>query len=206
MFGQVHPEYEVIVVPNGCTDGTERVLEGIKNDTLRVFSLKEAHVSKARNYGAKKAEGDLLLFLDADTLLPSDALQKVADSFIEKHSVATTTVRPDSSRLLYKSVMRLKSLYLRTGLYKGCSGALLCRRGDFFAVKGYDEELALREHRDLILRLKEKGSYVCVPISVTTSMRRFEQWGLLKTSMFWITKWMKGNVHNLAGMEYEKVR
>jgi len=41
---------------------------------------------------------------------------------------------------------------------------------------------------------------------VTTSMRRFNQWGLTKSTFFWIKQWAKNYVSDLKDSKYEKVR
>src|SRR5437660_849000 len=68
---QHYQTYEVIVVANGCSDGTPRIAQ---NRCDKLLVLKEKGLSHARNLGAKAARGDILLFLDADTLLEVDAL------------------------------------------------------------------------------------------------------------------------------------
>ncbi|MDP3640148.1 MAG: glycosyltransferase [Nanoarchaeota archaeon] len=206
---QTLKDFETIVVANGCTDGTEDVVKKIYMKTpgqLRLFSLPEANVSRARNYGAKKANGQLLLFLDADTLLEKDALEKMQRHFRGQHAIATTFVRPDKSLVKYRLAMALKNAYHQLGLYHGCSGALLCRKKDFERVGGYDEIIVVKEHRRLILQLKKYGKFTCLPTTVTTSMRRFEKWGLWKAIRFWIAQGVKEYVGDLQKSRYETIR
>ncbi len=203
---QTYQDFEVIVVTNGCTDKTEDLLKKRENERVKNFSLPTANVSRARNHGASKAEGELLLFLDADTQLAQDALQKMNNEFSSEYTVATTTVAPDDATFPFTLAMRFKSFNLKTGLYKGCSGALLCRRTDFDAINGYDSGLVVREHRKLILQLLEKGKYKCIDTSVTTSMRRLKNWGIGKVSYFWLQQWYKDKTGRLLSSEYEKVR
>lgn len=205
---QDFPEYETIVVCNGCTDNTEELANKLASEKTKVVSFAEANVSKARNIGAQKAGGELLLFLDADTQMENNALSKVADSFTSEHAVATTKVKPDLPSLKYNFAMGLKNFYNSTGLYHGCSGALICRKEDFDRVDGYDHKIIVREHRRLIQKLKTHTGkkFTCVDTHVTTSMRRFESWGLSKAALFWIGQWMKDVFGDLSKSEYEKVR
>ena len=103
--------------------------------------------------------------------------------------------------------MGLKNIQHRLGWYKGCSGILVCRSSDFKAVGGYDE-LAVREHRKLILKLLKlgRGGYQCIDAYVITSMRRFEVWGIRRAMLFWIRQWMKDKTKGLEKSEYECVR
>ncbi len=206
---QTEKHFEFVIVANGCTDGTENVVKQFRKRApfqLQLFSLAQANVSRARNYGAKKAKGKLLLFLDADTLLEEDALEKMQKHFTEKYAVATTRVRPDKLTLKYRWAMAIKNAYHQAGLYQGCSGALLCRKKDFERVGGYDESIAVKEHRKLILQLKKYGKFACFPTTVTTSMRRFEQWGLWKATWFWIAQGVKEYGGNLQKSRYETIR
>lgn len=203
---QTYQNYEVIVVTNGCTDKTEEIVKKRVNNKLKMLSLSKPNVSRARNYGAGKAEGEILLFLDADTCLVPDALQKIKEQFTSQFKVATTKVKPDSAELKYKAAMWLKNTYNSIGLYQGSSGTLICRREDFDKVNGYNPEIIVKEHRKLILKLRELGKYTCLNSHAITSMRRFRQWGLMKATYFWIKQWCKDKAGDLTKSEYEKVR
>src|SRR3989344_5857710 len=206
---QTEKHFEVIIGANGCTDGTEKVVKQFSQRTpfkLQLFSLAQANVSRARNYGAQHAKGKLFLFLDADTLLEKDALEKMQRHFQQKYTIATTLVRPDKTIIKYRLAMALKNIYHRLGLYQGCSGALLCRKKDFEHIGGYDEHIIVKEHRKLILELKKLGQFVCLPTTVTTSMRRFERWGLWKVIGYWIVQGVKDYVGDLKKSRYETIR
>lgn len=68
---------EVVVVNDGSTDGTEKVLDELAAEysCVRVFSKPNGGVSSARNYGIEKANGDFLMFLDADDTFEPGAVQ-----------------------------------------------------------------------------------------------------------------------------------
>ncbi len=202
---QNYPDYEVIVVANGCTDKTLEVVKKHQDEKTKLFSIPKPNVSRARNYGAGKARGDLLFFLDADTSLELDALEKTKASFLAEHAVATTKSQPDSDKIKFKVMSKLKNIYNST-VYQGCSGALICRKADFERVNGYDPNIIVREHRKLILNLKKMGEYTCIDTNVTNSMRRFDQWSLTKTALFWTKQWVKDKFGALESSEYEKIR
>ena len=71
-------ELEVIVVNDGSTDGTEKVLEGYK-DKIIVITTKNGGSSAARNRGISAATGDYTMFLDSDDYLSEDAVKILAD-------------------------------------------------------------------------------------------------------------------------------
>jgi glycosyltransferase involved in cell wall biosynthesis len=203
---QTLQDYEVIIVPNGCTDKTETVVNSRINDKIKSFPITEAHVSLARNHGAKEARGNLLVFLDADTTLEKDSLEKIKKQFKEDHAIATTLAKPDENKFSYNLSQKFKNLYNYTGLYRGCSGVLICRKNQFNQVKGYPM-LKLAEHRKLTLKLLKFGKYSCVKTYATTSMRRYQQWGLGKTIFVHSYHWVKRHLgRSIKNDDYETVR
>lgn len=201
---QTYQNFETIVVANGCTDKTEEIAK--KRANIRVLSLPKANVSVARNAGALNAKGDILLFLDADTTLEKDSLKKIKEEFTDDISVATTKVKPDLEKIKYKLAMSFKNFYNKTKIYEGCSGLLICRKKDFHQLKGYDPDITVKEHRKLTTKLRKLGKYKCINSNVTTSMRRFEKWGLSKVTSYWMKQFFKDKFGNIKNSEYEKIR
>ncbi len=203
---QTFRDFEIIVVANGCTDKTEEIVKKRANSDLRLLSLPKANVSVARNAGALNANGNVLVFVDADTTLEADSLKKIKDEFTPEYAVATTLVKPDLEKIKYRAALSFKNFYNKTKLYQGCSGVLICRKDDFKAVQGYDPSIVVKEHKKLITKLHQRGKYRCVNTEATNSMRRFEQWGLGKATSFWISQWLKDKFSNVKNSEYETIR
>jgi glycosyltransferase involved in cell wall biosynthesis len=83
---QIHQNWEAIIVDDGSTDNTEKILlPYLKADRrLLYFRQENKGVSAARNLGLQYATGDFVQFLDADDLLSKSKLTKQLD-FFEKH-------------------------------------------------------------------------------------------------------------------------
>ena len=66
ILSQSFDDYEVLVIDDGSTDGTYKLVKSLQKTNIHVYQQKNAGVSAARNYGVTKSIGNYLLFLDAD--------------------------------------------------------------------------------------------------------------------------------------------
>ncbi|RLI42950.1 hypothetical protein DRO69_09775, partial [Candidatus Bathyarchaeota archaeon] len=93
---KVKPSIEIVVVDGGSEDGTVKVA---KRFTDKTYQIKERGISKARNYGARQASGDIVVFLDADVYPPSNFVEKVLEIFNDPNVVgATCNIMPVQPR------------------------------------------------------------------------------------------------------------
>lgn len=201
---QTYPYFEVIVVANGCTDGTVDVA---RPHCDRVIDLPERGLGKARNTGAAKARGELLVFLDADTSLERHALEEIATQLSPQHSSATLKGRPDRRKLSYSLLYVFKNLLHRFALHCGSSGVICCWRDQFKGVAGFDEALNVRENSDLIRRLARFGPYRFIGrAAAVTSMRRYERVGAARGAWEWLKIWAQSLTSDLHHRSYEAIR
>lgn len=196
--------HEIVVVANGCTDRTGEVARG-KCD--RLVTLSQKNLGVARNLGARMTTGELLVFLDADTVLEPDSLRVIADKFSERDAGGTLKGRPDSDRFVYRLIYCLKNFINRFVTRNGSSGVILCWREHFTQVGGFDERLELRENSELIRRLKRFGGYKFIDATTaTTSMRRYERRGIARIVWLWVRLWFFSLFGDLRDRKYEPVR
>jgi len=74
MRSQTCDDWEWIIVNDGSTDGTATLLAGFDDPRIQVIHQANAGASAARNAGLDRTRGAYITFLDADDLLPPDAL------------------------------------------------------------------------------------------------------------------------------------
>ena len=76
---QTFEDYEVILMNDGSVDGSEQVMRAYseEDERFRVYSQENKGVSAARNAGLDYAQGEYILFYDADDSVPEDAVQKM---------------------------------------------------------------------------------------------------------------------------------
>jgi len=168
---------EVIVVDGGSRDAT------IQRARLRADRVMSAPRGRARqmNAGAAKASGDVLLFLHADTRLPSAAEMLVLDGLERTGSVwGRFDVTIDGRSLLLIPVawmMNLRSW--ASGIATG-DQAMFVRRDAFQLVGGFPE-IALMEDIALSKKLKRLSRPLCLHQRAVTSGRRWDTHGVLAT-------------------------
>jgi glycosyltransferase involved in cell wall biosynthesis len=191
-------------VANGCQDNTAGVA---RRNCHRLIVLSQKSLGVARNLGARMAQGEILLFLDADTLLEPAALRRIAEDFTNEHAAGTLHGTPDSRRFGFKLVYFIKNFFHRSSIHKGSSGVILCWKKDFVEVGGFDEGLEVCENSDLIKRLSRFGSYKYIgEATATTSMRRYEQRGFCGMAWLWLKLWVQSLFGDLHQKRYETVR
>lgn len=201
---QNYPHFEVIVVANGCTDRTPTIAF---NACHRLVVLSNKGLGVARNLGAKLARGELLLFLDADTLLEPGALETVAHKFTREHAAGTFRCRPDGERRAYRVIYLVKNFLHRWSIHQGSSGVILCWKNDFLTAHGFDEALQVRENSELIKRLRAFGKYRYFnETTATTSMRRYENGRTGHMIYFWFKLWLQSLFTDLRHRDYDTVR
>lgn len=175
---RVCPGAEVLVVDGGSRDGTAKVVAGRPGVRLVPSARGRA---RQMNAGAAAASGDVLLFLHADTWLPDGAARAIEAALADPAVVGGRfDVRFDSQR----PVMRMVAWFMnaRSRATSICTGdqAIFVRRAVFEAVGGY-ADIPLMEDVELSRRLKARGRLAALRVRVTTSARKWEREGPLRT-------------------------
>ncbi|RBQ10006.1 glycosyltransferase family 2 protein [Pedobacter miscanthi] len=87
ILDQTYDNVECIVIDDGSTDGTQEILSDlILHNKIEYFYQENKGVSSARNLGIKKANGEYLLFLDADDLLKPNGVADLMKCIIRNNS------------------------------------------------------------------------------------------------------------------------
>jgi rSAM/selenodomain-associated transferase 2 len=166
---------EIIIVDGGSRDRTADLAQPLAD---RVIQAPRGRATQM-NAGAACAHGDVLLFLHADTRLPDEADRLALESLTQSGCTwGRFDVRFDRGRLpLIAFLMNRRSRL--TGIATG-DQAMFATREAFDRAGGFPP-IALMEDIALSARLKRLGRPLCLRAHVTTSPRRWQRHGTLRT-------------------------
>lgn len=168
---------EIILVDGGSTDGTADLARGLADKMI------DALPGRARqmNAGAREAKGSILLFLHADTVLPDGAVEEMGAALDRSKRIwGRFDVRIGSPLRILSVVAFMMNLRSRwTGIATG-DQAIFVQRSAFEKVGGYPA-IALMEDIALTSVLKRITPPICLRSKVTTSGRRWEKNGPIRT-------------------------
>lgn len=180
-------EFEVIVADDASTDRTAEI--GAENGA-HVISVNRRQIAATRNAGAGAATGELLVFVDADTIV-NDAVVRSAIDVMQTGAVGGgCAIRFDGRIPFFGRVLVGVTMpfYRMLGLACGCF--VFCTREAFVAAGGFDEQFFGAEEAVLSRALGRQGRFVILRESVVTSGRKlrahsaFEILGLLARVLF----------------------
>lgn len=168
---------EVILVDGNSIDDTVELARDVVDQVV----VSESGRAIQLNAGARVANGDIVLFLHADTLLPAPPVREF-DAAIASASCqwGRFDVRLDSPGLAFRIIEKMMNWRSRiSGIATG-DQAIFIRRELFEAVGGFPL-IALMEDIELCACLKKNSQPVCIRATVTTSARRWQGSGIAAT-------------------------
>lgn len=176
---------EIIVVANRCTDKTVAIA---KHYGAKVVINEEKCIAAIRNAGVREAKGEIIVTIDADSLMTKYSLREIKFLLDSGNYVGGGT-NPKFDRMsvgiAFSSAyvaMNLIPIMMKNGGY--LSGAMFwLYKRDFDAIGGFDETLVSLEDMDFAVRLKKLGDkrgqkYGTLKRSyILTSSRKFDEFG-----------------------------
>ncbi len=196
---------EIIICDGGSTDATIRIVREY-DDTILIETGRGR--GGQMNMGAKAANGEVLLFLHADTKLErgwsGELLFVLADASVAGGAFAFKIDDPSRRFRLIESWVKLRcSLF---NLPYGDQGIFV--RRDVFEKTGGYRDIPLMEDVELIGRLKREGRLVILKKSALTHARRWIEKGLIRTAasnqMLMLMYKLGMDAHTLARIYYRR--
>lgn len=176
---------ELIVVDGGSQDRTADIARQMR---VRVIDSCRGR-SPQMNTGAAAASGDIVLFLHADTRLPSSAIGDVTSALNDPRCVGGWfDLKLDDTRYIFKLIGFLISLRSRLTRVATGDQAIFVRREIFEAMNGFPE-IPILEDIVFCRNLKTMGKLACLGSQVVTSARRWRKDGVGRTILkMWALK------------------
>lgn len=170
-------DYEIIVADDASTDRTAQIATELG---ARVASVRHRQIAATRNSGAKLARGDLLVFVDADTLINPKVLQKSIETVAAGAIGGGAAVQfegpvPRYARaLLPMMTAMMRSMRLAAGCF------VFCTKSAFETAGGFDERLFGAEEIAFSNALRKIGRFVILRETVLTSGRKLRTYSGLE--------------------------
>jgi glycosyltransferase involved in cell wall biosynthesis len=167
--GAAGEPYEIVVADDASTDGTALVAAA---HGARVVAAGRRQIAATRNRGAAEARGDLLVFVDADTVVNEAVVRAAIGACLAGAVGGGCAFRfegplPRYARILQPIFVRLMRIGRLAG---GCF--IFCTRPAFDAVGGFDERLFGAEEAVMSRALRRQGRFVVLREGVVTSGRK----------------------------------
>lgn len=170
---------EVVVVANRCTDRSEEIARAAG---AIVVIDPHRNIAATRNAGVAASSGEVVVTIDADTVMHPDALVEIDELVRDGRFVGGGSrfvlERTSPGLALTRAAINLGALATRTG-----GVVYWCSRADFDAVGGFDESKVLGEDVDFAARLRRHGRSTrrrfrnLRRAPSTVSVRKFDAYG-----------------------------
>jgi glycosyltransferase involved in cell wall biosynthesis len=152
LFNQTFKDYEIIVVNDGSTDNTQKILEKYK-DKIKIITQENKGAPAARNRGFRESSGEFIIFCDADVTARPDMLQKMFGALLEhpEYSYAYSSFKWGWKKF---KLHEFNTEKLKRGNF--ITSTSLVRR-EHFPAAGWDESLKKFQDWDLWLTMLKEG-------------------------------------------------
>lgn len=210
-------DLELLVSDGGSTDETIAIARRFGVQVIEHKAKDRQTIAQGRNAGAAKAQGDILVFIDADTIIPNPRqwLRSMVVLFQRQVVVAATlrfVVAPAERTLAdrwWQNVFNICFYLLNlVGIGMGRGNCQMIRTSAFKKVGGYHERLVAGEDFELFHRLLRLGKVKFMwRVVMYESPRRFRKYGYMRIIGRWLANffsvWLRGKSHT---EEWQPVR
>jgi glycosyltransferase involved in cell wall biosynthesis len=198
-------DIEVVVADNASTDATADLARA---SGCRVVREDRRVIAAVRNTGARHARGQVFVFVDADNIMHPDTFNAI-DKSLSTGKVIAGSTGVSMQRMSLGIAVTYALMVPLVWLTRMDTGVVFCRRDDFEAIGGYNEDLLFAEDVQLLWDLMRLGRKQGRKLSRITSARaifsarKFDKYG------DWHYLWMpwrllygllfsKSSLHNFA--------
>jgi glycosyltransferase involved in cell wall biosynthesis len=161
--------YEIIVVDDASTDATPEIAS---RAGAKVLGINRRQIAAARNAGGRAAEGDYLLFVDADTRISRAHVNGAVAALQAGHAGGSARVAMDGFVPIWGRMLLRGFSLVYFGLNLGAGAFLFTTRRNFALIGGFDEQYFAGEEVYFSIELKKLGEFKVLREPVVTSARK----------------------------------
>lgn len=172
---------EIFVADDASTDETAALA---KAAGAQVVSIDRRQISAARNAGAIAAQGDVLVFVDADTSVTPEAVRGVIHAIDSGYAAGGSLVQFDGKVPRYARVFLWFASLAQKRLKFAAGCFVFCKREAFHLAGGFDETIFAGEEVEFSKAIKRVGRFTVLNTRVVTSgrkLRAHSAWTILGT-------------------------
>jgi rSAM/selenodomain-associated transferase 2 len=173
---QKYPDFEILVVDG---DDIGSTIDLIENDSIIKFKSSKGRASQM-NLGAQKANGDILLFLHADSRLPENGLEKINKIISSGYNVGCFDIKFQSKNWILREIIsRTSSLRGRITRLPYGDQAFFFTKVFFQKINGFPDVPIMEDISIMQKVIKFREKMFIIPEPVLTSDRRWKDEGTL---------------------------
>jgi len=194
---QVFDDKEIIAICDACPLDTLQKIRGVTDKVVAFKTFKGAVVSK--NEGAKRARGEILVFVNSGARLSQDVFSNIWNTR-DQWVVGTCKVESPDEEAQYREVFEFKNKHL---VPRGeHNGVVFCKKLTFEVLDKFNGKV-LDENKDLIQRFRKKGRYAILDTPVYGSVEDYVGKSAFKAKIIAFKKFFKSNKSQLVQSEEE---
>lgn len=199
---QQEKDFEVLIVDGHSTDQTfEKASEFKTSLNISIYEVQKRNAAFQRNYGAQKAVGKYVVFIDADTRLAKNFVKNLKKDLKKNvHLILIPQYLSYEKFFQSKAVLSALNLLIeasqKTKKALAIAVCLIFERNFFLHLQGFDERIVFAEDCEIVRKAKKAGvnARILKKTSVMLSLRRFQKEGVVTS----LGKSLMGAIHGLG--------
>ena len=195
---------EILVIDDGSTDDTLKLAKQYEKRGVKAFHKKNTGKANSLNYGIKRAKGEILATLDADSYIMPDTISRMLPHFNEEAVVAVTAaVKTEPPKNFIQELQKVEYIYTLFSRRVLCfldavhvtpGPFSMFRRWVFDEIGGFDPNNIL-EDQEIAMRIQSYNYKIRSSLDASVYTEVPESFrGLLNQR----TRWHRGGLHNAA--------